>query len=603
MFRRYLPGIFPLLLLISTVIVSVTADAQEQGTTILPVEDLRPGMKGYGKTVFSGNRIDTFDVEVLGVLKNWEAKSDMILVRMSGDPLEETGIISGMSGSPVYIDGKLIGAVSYGWSFAKEAIAGVTPIKDMLNVMNISAEHAEADEVPAGSMPTPWESYPSLQEPGVRQMLAERGHPGSDPLRLMPIRTPLVVSGLDPRVIKDLPATLENYGLFPVQGGGEMSGITDTATELVPGSAIACVLASGDITASAIGTVTYREGDNILAFGHPFIQSGTTDMPMAGAYVYTVLPSQSTSLKIAAPTNIVGRISQDRRAALAGTIGEFARMIPCHVSVRGAQSVDYDFEVVNDRSLTQTLLRWAAESALLATERQTGDKTVKLTLSVYVDCMDRPIKIENTMYEPHPTWFPVYYITQPISSIMDNNFRKVNIEKITLEAEVSSEPKVAQIQSIHVDKRRVTPGETVHVTVTIKPFGQEPTTRTIPILIPPDTAPGTNIVLNVCDSNTSQVIARGRAPDVFTPSSFKHLVEILEETEPNTNLIVRALLSKRGVTFKGQKFPSLPSSVMNIMSFSNQSGVNRLMDEIVCREPVEWVLAGSKTLHLFVKED
>ncbi|MCB7129235.1 MAG: hypothetical protein J3T61_06845, partial [Candidatus Brocadiales bacterium] len=422
------------------------------------------------------------------------------------------------------------------------------------------------------------------------------GSSESHPLRLVPIKTPLVVSGFDQRVIKDMTPVLERYGLFPVQGGGGASGTAYASPELVPGAAVAGVLASGDINASAVGTVTYRDGNNILAFGHPFIQSGETDMPMAGAYVYAVVPSQSTSLKIAAPTRIVGRITQDRKTALAGCIGEFADMIPCHISVKGAQNVEYNFSVINDRSLTQTLVQWAAESALLATERQTGDKTIKLRLSLHVDCMDRPIKIENTMYEPHPTWSPVYYITQPISSIMNNNFQDVKIEKIDLEAEVSSDRKVARIQSVHVDKRHIKPGETVRVTVTIKPFGHEPVTTTIPIQIPPDTAPRSSIVLNVCSSNASQAIERSRAPDIFNPSSFEHLVNILEGTEPNTNLIVRALLPKRGITFKGQRFPSLPSSLLSTMSHSNQSGVSRLMDEVVYREPVEWILAGSKTL-------
>ncbi|MFQ5861934.1 MAG: SpoIVB peptidase S55 domain-containing protein [Candidatus Brocadiales bacterium] len=589
-------------LLLSLVIPVVVGAGGEHGpgAEVLGVEGLMAGMKGYGKTVFSGDRIDTFDVEVLGVLKNWEAKTDMILIRMSGDPLDKTGIISGMSGSPVYVDDKIIGAVSYGWSFAKEAIAGVTPIKDMLNVLSLSMNDAAEEKL--GHAFIPWESSLSLQEPSVKEMLVAGGQPESHLLRLMPIRTPLVISGFDQRIIKDMSLALERYGLFPIQGGGQASELINIVTELVPGSALATVLACGDINAAAVGTVTYRKGKNILAFGHPFVQSGKTDMPMAGAYVYAVLPSQSTSLKIATPTKIVGRISQDRKTALAGSIDEFARMIPCRISVKGAQNVEYNFDVVNDRFLTQTLVQWATESGLLATERQTGDKTVRLSMSLYTDCAERPIKVENTFYEPHPTWFPVYYITQPISLIMNNNFKDVKIKRINLEAEVSSERKMAQIQNIHVDKRQARPGETVHITVTIKPFGQEPVTKIIPIHIPPDTAPGSNIVLNVCNSNTSQALERSRAPDMFRPSSFEHLVNILEGTEPNTNLIVRALLPKRGVTYKGQRFPSLPPSLLTVMSFSNQSGISRLMDEVVYREPVDWILAGSITLSLFVEE-
>jgi hypothetical protein len=186
---------------------------------------------------------------------------------------------------------------------------------------------------------------------------------------------------------------------------------------------------------------------------------------------------------------------------------------------------------------------------------------------------------------------------------MNNNFKSVRIEKIELEAEVSSDRNVARIQEIHVNKRHVKPGETVRLAVTIKPSCQEPVTWTIPIQIPPDTVRGSYITMNVCNSNTSQAIERSRAPDVFRPSSFEHLVDLLESDEPTTNLIVRVLLPKRGVTFKGQKFPSLPSSLLSVMSLSNHSGIGRLMDEVVHREPVDWVLAGSKTLSLFVEED
>ena len=224
---RYLPGILLLLLAIPTAPGALAAgEVQKAVVPVLGVEELRAGMTGYGKTVFRGDRIGTFDVEILGVLKNWEAKTDMILIKMSGDPIDKTGIISGMSGSPVYIDNKLIGAVSYGWSFAKEAIAGVTPIKDMLNVMSLSTNQAKAGEGSHRAI-RPWESSLSLQEPTVKEMLSDMGNPESHPLRLMPIKTPLVVSGFDQRVIKDMTPVLERYGLFPGQGGGGASGTAD----------------------------------------------------------------------------------------------------------------------------------------------------------------------------------------------------------------------------------------------------------------------------------------------------------------------------------------------------------------------------------------
>ena len=622
----------------------------------LNVDELRPGMKGYGKTVFSGDKIEEFDVEILGVLKNWETKNDMILVKLSGGPLEKTGVISGMSGSPVYVEDKVIGAVSYGWGFAKEAIAGVTPIKEMLRVLEVGEatsasggtgdkkEEKELASAPGRYMPPAvWESPLGPYEIDVREALAREGwsfpsDPSKQPiLRMVPIKTPLMVGGFDQRVLKQMSEGLERYGLFPVQGGGgtphgpvpmgdETAGVQGVngskvqmagpltaeggqaetlqieAVEMVPGAAIATVLARGDINASAVGTLTYRLGDSILAFGHPFIQAGKTDIPVAGAHVHAVIPIQSTSLKLASPTRIIGRIFQDSKAALAGTLGQFSALIPCTIKVAGDQKVEYNFEVVKDRFLTQNLFQWASESALLATERQAGDKTVRLSLSIEMEGRDRPVKVENIYYEPHPTWFPVYHITQPIALIMNNPFQEASIKRISLEAKVSDERRLAYIEDIKVETREVGPGETVQLFVTVRPFGKEPVVITVPLQIPLDVSPGSTITVDACNADTSQALERSRAPEKFLPTSLEHLIKILEEAEPNTNLIVRAVLPKRGITYRGKPLPSLPSSLLSIMSFPNQGGIGRLTEELVSKRPVDWILHGSQNFTLTVKE-
>ncbi|HHT9141280.1 MAG TPA: SpoIVB peptidase S55 domain-containing protein [Candidatus Tripitaka californicus] len=630
--------------------------AYDTGNVFLDVDELRPGMKGYGKTVFSGDKIEEFDVEILGVLKNWETKNDMILVKLSGGPLEKTGVISGMSGSPVYVEDKVIGAVSYGWGFAKEAIAGVTPIKEMLKVLE-AGEATSASGGPGAKKgekelasapgrympPAVWESPLGPHEMNVKEALAREGwsfpsDPSKQPiLRMVPIKTPLMVGGFDQRVLKQMSEGLERYGLFPVQGGGvtphgpipmgdettEVQGFNGSkvqmagpltaeggqagtlqieAENMAPGAAIATILSRGDINASAVGTLTYRLGDSILAFGHPFIQAGKTDIPLAGAHVHAVIPIQSTSLKLASPTRIMGRIFQDSKAALAGTLGQFSALIPCTIKVAGNQEVEYNFEVVKDRFLTQNLIQWASESALLATERQAGDKTVRLSLSIEMEGRDRPVKVENIYYEPHPTWFPVYHITQPIALIMNNPFQEASIKRISLEAKVSDERRLAYIEDIKVETREVGPGETVQLFVTIRPFGKEPVVITVPLQIPLDVSPGSTITVDACNADTSQALERSRAPEKFLPTSLEHLIKILEDAEPNTNLIVRAVLPKRGITYRGKPLPSLPSSLLSIMSFPNQSGIGRLTEELVSKRPVDWILQGSQNFTLTVKE-
>jgi hypothetical protein len=607
--------IYYILLLVSITWGSLALAAYDAGDVLLNVDELRPGMKGYGKTVFSGEKIEEFEVEILGVLKNWETKNDMILVKLSGGPLEKTGVISGMSGSPVYVEDKVIGAVSYGWGFAKEAIAGVTPIKEMLKVLEAGQKEGRStagfQEGPSEASPSPgadtpsWESPLGTQELNVKEVLAREGLDRYPTLRMVPIKTPLVVAGFDQRVLRQMSEGLERYGLFPVQGGGAAVGGVEGAEGaegMVPGAAIATILAKGDINASAVGTLTYRHENNILAFGHPFMQAGKTDIPMAGARVHAVIPIQSTSLKLASPTRVLGSIFQDSKSALAGTLGRFSTMIPCTIKVMGDQEVEYSFEVVKDRFLTQNLLQWASESALLATERQAGDKVVRLELSIEIEGRERPVKVGNIYYEPHPTWFPVYHITQPITLLMNNPFQEVRINRITLEAHVSNERKLANIEDIRVESREVRPGETVKLYVTVRPFGKEATVITIPLQIPQDVSPGSTITVDVCNADTSQALERSRAPEKFLPTSLEHLIKILEDTEPNTNLIVRAVLPKRGITYRGQPLPSLPSSLLAIMSFPNQSGVGRLTEEVVSKQSMQWVLYGSQNFTLTVKE-
>ncbi|HHT9125633.1 MAG TPA: SpoIVB peptidase S55 domain-containing protein [Candidatus Brocadiia bacterium] len=584
----------------------------------LDVDALEPGMKGYGKTVFSGKNIERFDIEVIGVLKNWEVKSDMILIKMSGASLDKTGIIAGMSGSPVYVNDKLIGAVSYGWTFAKDAIAGVTPIRDMIKVLhNISQESDVGTTLAvahdgAGTSPATtsyWESPWALQDTRVKTALAKNTSEvgivqDMQTVKLIPIKAPLVVSGFDSRLIERMGTELEKYGLVPVQGGGGWTSSSSSSDDLQPGAAVAAVLVRGDLNVSSIGTLTYREGDKIVAFGHPFFHTGTTNLPMSLAHVYTIIANQSTSFKVAAATDIIGRISQDRKPGIAGTVGEYAKMIPCEVEVRGASAsggLRYKFEVVHDKILSPSLVQWAIESALLATEKQAGPKMVKLCLAVQLEGRHKPVEIENSYYDVSAQWAPIYDITSPIGTLLNNPFQDVKINKISLIAYVFDAQRTAYIENVKVSKRTVKPGETVQINVTLRPFDCTNVQKTINFQVPSDIVPGSIISLTACDSQYSQSLEKLRAPDMFKSKNFDQLIDLIENTEKRTNLIVRLRLSKRGITYQGQGFPSLPSSFLSIMAFSNRSGVGILYDEAVLKIETDWVLNGIQSLPLVVE--
>jgi|ETNmetMinimDraft_8_1059916.scaffolds.fasta_scaffold06400_4 hypothetical protein len=592
-------------LLISIIFFSHTVIALETMDT----DEITPGMKGYGRTVFSGNQIESFDVEILGVLKNWEARNDMILVKMTGGPLEKTGIIAGMSGSPVYVNNKLIGAVSHGWSFAKDAIAGVTPIRAMMDVLKIDSNQRE--NTYAGNNST-WSTSLKAQNSDVVARLKSHGlihesvlsknFNSQQPytLSLVPIQTPLIVSGFDYRSLNSVSPLFNKLGKFSLQSTSGSSSLSDDLHDFQPGSSVAVEIIRGDLSASAIGTVTYRDDNNILAFGHPIIQIGATDLPMATAQVHTILASLSGSVKMASPGKIIGRITQDRRSAIAGRIGEYTKMIPCQTEIRGSLNVKYNFEIIHDKILTPILLQMAVESALLATEKTVGEKSINLKLDIGIAGRKESIRIENGYFDSGPSWFPIYNIVQPITTLLNNEFQTTEIESIKLVADISETKNIASIQNIRVSKRWVAPGEEVHLSIRLRPDTEDYISIPVRIKIPDDVVRGTSVRVTVCDAVISRMMEMVSAPGHFSPSSFEQLINNLEDTESNNNIIVKIRLNKRGLTYMGEDFPSLPNSFLTIMSLSNQSGVAPLQSETVKRVPTEWLINGKKTIILFV---
>ena len=575
----------------------------------MDTDEITPGMKGYGRTVFSGNQIETFDVEILGVLKNWESRTDMILVKMTGGPLEKTGIIAGMSGSPVYIDNKLIGAVSHGWSFAKDAIAGVTPINAMMDVLKIDSQIRENTFRTSNKT---WSTSLNTQDLDVvvrlkshgliheNELLKNSNSQQPFTLNLVPIQTPLIISGFDYRSLNRISPLLNKLGRFSLQSNRGSDGLPADLHDFQPGSSIAVEIIRGDLSASAIGTVTYRDGNDILAFGHPIIQIGNTDLPMATAQVHTVLASQSGSVKMASPGEIIGRITQDRRSAIAGRIGEYTQMIPCQTEIQGSLNVKYNFEIVHDKILTPILLQMAVESALLATEKSIGEKSVKLKLDIGIAGRKEHIKIENGYFDSGPSWFPIYNIVQPVAMLMNNEFQTTKIESFKLVADVSETINIASIENIRVGKRWVSPGEEVHLSIRLRPYTKDYVSIPVKVKIPDDVAPGSNIKVVVCDAINSKMLEMTSAPGRFSTSSFEQLINRLENVESNNNIIVRIHLNKKGLTYMGEDFPSLPNSFLSIMSMSNQSGATPLRSEIVKHIQTEWLINGKQTIDLYV---
>lgn len=568
------------------------------------IDEIKPGMKGFGKTVFSGDNIENFNVEVLGVLKNWETKADLILIKMTGGPLEETGIIAGMSGSPVYIDNRLIGAVAYGWSFSKEAIAGVSPINEMKRTLfNLPEENgSKLFPSPEWELPLPPANTGEIiPQTSLPKMQDEAINPLEHGIKITPILSPLVVSGFSCKALEAMNPFFSAYNLYPLQGGSYAATSATYSTRLVPGASVAAVLIKGDLNAAVVGTVTYVEGDQVLAFGHPFLHAGTTNIPMATAHVFAILSSHSNSVKMASPVEIIGQINQDRRSGVAGTIGTFSRMIPCRIEVDGTQSIEYSFEIVDNKLLTPVLVLMAAQGAVAATEKKLGERCVDIQLFAKIDGYEKPLILKNSYYEFNQTWFSIDEIAQRFAMVINNQFQEITVQEIALKINIMNSRQTASIEAIQARNNYVRPGDELSVDVLLKPYTGSDIYKTIQIKIPEDVLPGDLLEITACDAKFSKSLDMARAAGRHLPVNFEQLLDDVCDMERNNNLIVRVLLSKNGLTYKGEGLPSLPQSIFSIMNNVGQSGVGPLMGEIITKVPTKYVLNGKQSIHVLVK--
>ncbi len=357
-------------------------------TSTFPVDELRPGMVGVGKTVFEGNRLEEFKVHILGVLRNVIGpRRNLILAKLEGGPLANTGVIAGMSGSPVYIDGRLVGAVSYSLGqFSKEPIAGITPIGEMTEAATLPALRRQAARV---ELPFPitqeglraslrqafsW-VRPFADSPGDVQVFGDGSVNASIGTLLRPISTPLTLGGFDAGVIEPVASAFREQGFVPVMAGGAaQESAASSPLPLRPGDPIGVALMSGDLELGATGTVTAVDGDRVYAFGHPFYGLGPTQFPMTRAYVHVVLPSLLSSMKIASTGDVIGTMSQDRATTIAGTLGPGPAMIPIDLALTSERGTRKTFKMamVNDQLFTPLLAYLSILNTLTSYERQNG---------------------------------------------------------------------------------------------------------------------------------------------------------------------------------------------------------------------------------------
>ena len=572
----------------------------------MPVDEIKQGMEGYGLTVFSGTTIDTFHVEILGVLTRMVPKGDLILARLSGGPLEETGIFGGMSGSPVYINGRLIGAAAYGWLFAKDPIAGITPIGEMLDIWNLPPDSREGRRSFGFHFPPDEGQNREQGIPIPPEVLASNqiSVPSSDAF-LRQWRTPVAVAGFDERIVELMVPFFEQFGLTPVQGGSA-SGDAETPP-LRPGSTVAAQFIRGDASAASVGTVTYIQGDKVLAFGHPMSRAGSIHVPMTGGIVHMVFPSLQRSFKMTTTTRPVGTFTQDRRPGTAGLLGSEAWTIPCHVDINGQGGglvEHYSYEIVNDRLFTPTLVGWCVGNSILATERLAGLASLRIRTDIRL-ASQPPITLENFFTGDLAWLMATSEAIAPIALLIENAFEEIHIEEIGLTVWSEEKLRMATIEDIAINTLTIRPGDTIQMSIALRPHQEPVTFRQVELIIPNDTPDGLVKVI-AADAKTARNFEKARAPFNFQPDNLNQLIDILQTRERNNEIVVMVYRATSGLTVEGEELPSPPPSLISVMSSSKRTGdIGPTKARVLSKQRLstDYFIVGSQAMDLEVDQD
>ncbi len=587
-------------------------------TARMPVDEIRRGMTGVGITVFEGSQREEFGVEILGVLRNaLGPRRDIVVARLSGGPLADTGVVQGMSGSPVYIDGRLIGAVSYALgSFAKEPIAGITPIDEMVA--------SDANRNPAtrlARMPPPF----PLTGAGLEALVGERTdrlapfpvrsadvrtlglsqlNQGNAGALLRPIATPVVLGGFEPQ-IQDLWIAALGAGGFAAAAVGGQTAQPLPSGALQPGDPVGAALIQGDLMMAATGTVTMVEDGRVYAFGHPFYNLGSIRFPMTRASVTTVLPSLALSSKIAAIGDTVGTLDQDRATGIFGILGSGPRMVPVRMALDApGQNLrqTFRFEVVEDRLFTPLLTYSGMLSTFLSWTRQLGASTYSVSSTTRVDGQD-DVTFEDVYSGDIALIAAAGAVANPLSALLNTDIAAVDVEGIDISVTAAEEPRSAVLERVWLDTARVRAGETVRLRVLVRGYRGADLIETVDVDIPSNVSG--SVQIQVSDAAALNASERLTGQSARAPRTVAQLIESLNTTRRGNRLYVKLLRSQPGAVVKGAAMPALPASVLAVLeSDRSGSGLHRLAQATLGEWEIETghAVSGSRTLTVRVED-
>jgi hypothetical protein len=542
--------------------------AETFSTSFLPVDQIETGMRGKGKTFLQDDKSEEFDVEILGVMHNWQPQRDLILARLQSDVLGRAGVIQGMSGSPVYIDGKLIGAVSYSLgTFSKDAIAGITPIEEMMAIPDRTG--SESSFVPRIQM----KNFITSED---FQELSQAYYPPqanpADGQMIKPLSIPLLFGGFPSHIFEKAKPFFSKLGFSPVQSGSSgqvQSKISPSEMNLQAGEPVAVQLIKGDMDMSAVGTVTHVEDNRVLAFGHPFYNLGAVDFAMAKAKIMAVLPSLETSFVLSASDSVVGRIVQDRNSGVFGELGKLPRYIPINANLITAngETKEFKVQIANDKLFTPLLVNLVVSSIVLSEERNFGDLSLELRGTIYLDDAP-PVLLQDLFsgsFDMAATDLSgivaavVYYLT-------NNEFKELGIHRIDLNIGVAEEVRFATLEKIWLGKYEAKPGEIIPMKVYYRNFRGETIVDDLSLPVP-NLPAGSEFSLIVGDASSIQSIEIGQYRTTgFVPRSLYQLIRLLNSLRKRNYIYFKIIAAKPGLFLRGEEMPNLPPTMKSMFS-------------------------------------
>ncbi|MBK9168117.1 MAG: hypothetical protein IPM24_11710 [Bryobacterales bacterium] len=583
---------------------------------ILESSHVKPGMQATAWTVFEGMTPEAVPIEIIGLWKNaWGPRQDVILGKMGGR-VQRTNVAGGMSGSPVYVDGKLIGAVALRLSvFSPDAICGITPIELMLEINDLDESRPTGAKTPDRPAQRAHAEIPG--ELLARVMAASQGQlPRETPL-MTPIETPLVFSGFHEGTLREFGPLFRQLGVSAVQGGASgaiynTKPAADWRTALQPGESIAGVLVSGDMNVSGLGTVTYNDGKRVLGFGHSFFNLGPVSMPMSKGEVLMVLGSQFQPNKIANATEIVGALKQDRHSGIMGELGLETEMIPVTATVRSFGDGDtvrgekqFRFNVFVQQKWTPYLMMVTLFNSLSGLNEFMDEATYRLSGEVELDGQGSlslsTMQASGEMPLPAPMLLAGWW-GEKFNRLYLNSVKTPKLKRVSVTVDLLPERRVAGIENAWVSNTEVRAGDEVAVKVLLRPYRGERIEREFQIRIPVGLAKGTHRIMlsDAATLNRIQSLAGSMNRSLDLPQT----VSLLNQERSNNKLYVSLVKAAPTAYYDDKAMPSLPGSVLNVMQAGRAS--NRMLittPESASEQlalPFDYVVSGSYSLKIDV---